>query len=391
MILYKKSVKKDFGNTLPILAKAIKEVILISPIILELGNQQLTELIKSRLFDSIEQNQRIWIKKKTDITNTQINQLLTQGFGKIILSHELYIKNKLSIPLSRVCIEVNGKYLGEDSTRIGLPPTIPLIITNPGTQFEEKLSLDELYSLLTKLSNPLIIDVTSVDVEKNRLISLVRQGIRIIKDFDPLIPIVDYAKENSDFLDFFKGNGLIPTIVQDGSKNILMLAYSTTESFFKTVKTKCATYFSRSRNKLWVKGETSGNVQKIVQIAYDCDGDTLLYTVKQQGVACHTNSYSCFNIEPFGLETLYSLIKQRQEQPSAYDRSQPTSFTVKLLENIDLLKSKIIEEAKEVVNFTDRENLIWELADLSYFLLVLMVKNNITLTEVKNELWRRRK
>ncbi len=96
-------------------------------------------------------------------------------------------------------------------------------------------------------------------------------------------------------LDFVKGNGLIPVITQDvKTKEVLMQAYANREAVELTLKTKKATYWSRSRNELWVKGETSGNTQKVVSVATDCDYDSLLYLVEQMGPACHTGQYSCF-------------------------------------------------------------------------------------------------
>jgi phosphoribosyl-AMP cyclohydrolase len=96
-------------------------------------------------------------------------------------------------------------------------------------------------------------------------------------------------------LDFTKGNGLIPVIVQDAKTNaILMQAFANKEAVELTLKTKKATYWSRSRNEIWVKGETSGNTQKVISVSTDCDYDSLLYVVEQTGPACHTGEYSCF-------------------------------------------------------------------------------------------------
>jgi phosphoribosyl-AMP cyclohydrolase len=96
-------------------------------------------------------------------------------------------------------------------------------------------------------------------------------------------------------LDFSKGNGLIPVIVQDAKTNaILMQAFANKEAVELTLKTKKATYWSRSRNEIWVKGETSGNTQKVISVSTDCDYDSLLYIVEQTGPACHTGEYSCF-------------------------------------------------------------------------------------------------
>jgi phosphoribosyl-AMP cyclohydrolase len=97
-------------------------------------------------------------------------------------------------------------------------------------------------------------------------------------------------------LDFKKGNGLIPVVVQDAeSKEVLMLAYANEEALAKTLSTGYAHYWSRSRKKLWMKGETSGNTQKIQKVITDCDYDTLLYVVDQKGPACHTGEYTCFH------------------------------------------------------------------------------------------------
>ena len=96
-------------------------------------------------------------------------------------------------------------------------------------------------------------------------------------------------------LDFKKGNGLIPVVVQDSkTKILLMQAYANKEAVELTLKTKKATYWSRSRNELWVKGETSGHTQKVISVSTDCDYDSLLYVVEQTGPACHTGEYSCF-------------------------------------------------------------------------------------------------
>jgi phosphoribosyl-AMP cyclohydrolase len=97
-------------------------------------------------------------------------------------------------------------------------------------------------------------------------------------------------------LDFKKGNGLIPVVVQDAkTKEVLMQAYANREAVENTIKTDTATYWSRSRNELWVKGETSGHIQKIVSVSTDCDFDSLLYVVEQTGPACHTGEYTCFH------------------------------------------------------------------------------------------------
>ena len=102
-------------------------------------------------------------------------------------------------------------------------------------------------------------------------------------------------RELLGIIDFEKGKGLVPVVVQDEkSGKVLMLAYANREALEKTIKTGYAHYYSRSRRKIWKKGETSGNVQRVKRILLDCDADTLLYIVEQEGVACHTGEYSCF-------------------------------------------------------------------------------------------------
>ncbi len=183
----------------------------------------------------------------------------------------------------------------------------------------------------------------------------------------------------------FDGNGMIPTIVQDENGRVLMLAYSSRESLEATFRTNKATYYSRSRRRLWTKGGTSGNTQEFLRIRYDCDRDALLLTVRQKNFACHTGRYSCFGDKGFKLEDLYEVIRGR------INSAEPGSYTYRIALDEAALKEKIREEAGEVIGYTDRDNLVWEIADLAYFLLVLMARNGISPAEIVNELWRRRK
>ncbi len=186
-------------------------------------------------------------------------------------------------------------------------------------------------------------------------------------------------------VDFNKCSGLVPTIAQDANGQVLMLAYSTKESLKKTFKKGLATYYSRSRKKQWTKGETSGNVQELISARFDCDRDTILFKVAQKNNACHTESYSCFGDKEFYLSELYSTLVRRIKN------RKESSYTSKLAEDEKLLYKKIIEEAQEVINYTDRNNLVWEIADLTYFIMVLMAKQGIAPQEIVNELWRRRR
>jgi len=188
-------------------------------------------------------------------------------------------------------------------------------------------------------------------------------------------------------LDFEKQDGLIPTIVQDiKTKQVLMLAYSNKDAVLKSLKTGKSTYFSRSRNELWTKGETSGNTQKLISAKFDCDRDTLLYKVEQNGPACHLGRFTCFEDRDFVIEDLYDLLLERK------NNLPEKSFTTKLFRDKDFLNSKILEEANEVVDFENGEDdLGWEAADLTYFVLTLMAKHNVTPQEVLNNLDSRRK
>ena len=186
-------------------------------------------------------------------------------------------------------------------------------------------------------------------------------------------------------LDFNRNNGLMPTIVQDEQNQVLMLAFSNKESLLKTLKDGRATYYSRSGKRLWTKGETSGNYQEIIKIRYDCDRDTLLFTVEQKNFACHEGKYSCFGGKDFSFDELYYVINSRIKNPTA------NSYTSKIASNEKKIKRKLREECLEVLECKDKSNLIWEIADLIYFIFIFMAKNGIDIKDIENELWRRRR
>lgn len=177
-------------------------------------------------------------------------------------------------------------------------------------------------------------------------------------------------------------NELIPTITCDENNQVLMLAYSNEESIRNTFDSGTMWYYSRSREELWQKGETSGHTQKFVRMRMDCDQDALLATVKQTDVACHQGNYSCFGNRKFTLNELYDIIEDRFENPVA------GSYTATLTS--EKVKEKILEEAEEVVEAKSREDIIWEAADVFYFVTVLLAKNHIKIDDVLNELRRRR-
>ncbi len=196
---------------------------------------------------------------------------------------------------------------------------------------------------------------------------------------------IDLADAYTSLLKFDE-RGLIPAVAQDvDSKQVLMLAYCNKESLEKTFSEGYATYFSRSRQEIWQKGKTSGNTQKIINVKYDCDKDSLLFTVSQKGDACHTGRYTCFGDKEFCIKDLIAVLKQRLKNlPDG-------SYTTKLFKDEFYLKRKIMEEAFEVVNYEQGDGLAWEVADLTYFVLTFMVKHGIEIDDVIANLASRRK
>lgn len=176
---------------------------------------------------------------------------------------------------------------------------------------------------------------------------------------------------------------LLPVVVQDNFGQVLMLAYMNEEAVKQTLETGRMCYYSRSRKALWVKGETSGNSQKMLRLRADCDRDSLLATVQQKGVACHTGSYSCFGDKIFTYQDLYEVVEDRILNP-VHD-----SFTAKM--QGDVLKAKILEEAQEVVDSETEDEIVWEVADILYFLCVFLARHRIPFTHILHELRRRRK
>ncbi len=195
-------------------------------------------------------------------------------------------------------------------------------------------------------------------------------------------------------IDFEKGNGLVPAIVQDSSTNkVLMLGYMNKEALEKTEAEGKATFFSRTKNRLWTKGETSGNYLNVEKIIADCDNDTLLIKAVPQGPACHTGKDTCFdevNEQSMNfLLYLENVILDRKANPSE------SSYTTSLFkEGINKIAQKVGEEATEVVIDSvadNRERLKEESADLLYHLLVLLAEKEISLNEVINVLEKRHK
>lgn len=191
----------------------------------------------------------------------------------------------------------------------------------------------------------------------------------------------------------FDEQGLIPAVVVDGdSGQVLTLAYMNAESLRLSMEEGRTCFWSRSRGELWRKGETSGAVQRIVDITADCDRDALVVRVRKEGPACHTGAESCFHNplylgkepEAFTMEALYAMLKGRRDQP------REGSYTSYLFEKgMDKILKKVGEEATEVIigaKGADRAETAYEIADLCYHVLVLMVEMGISLEEIREEL-----
>ena len=206
----------------------------------------------------------------------------------------------------------------------------------------------------------------------------------------------------------FDANGLVPVITQEVNGQVLMLAYMNKEALEKTIETGFAWYYSRKRKSLWKKGETSGNIQHVQEILYDCDGDTILLRVKQRGVSCHSGTYSCFSgrelfsphdksIVPLNqredasltkiLSDLYEVIQSRRLHPVE------GSYTNYLFDKgQDKILKKLGEETAETIIASKnniREDVLYEMGDLWYHCLVLLAYHNMTPEDLLEELKRR--
>ena len=263
---------------------------------------------------------------------------------------------------------------------------LPLIVTLPD------VSLDK---ILEMFGNDMIVGMTGPAINDNHseienIKDLCKENGINVAVFEPEIKW-DELKLNSD--------GMIPCIVQDYKTNeVLMMAYMNEEAYIKTLKTLRMTYFSRSRNELWIKGETSGHYQYLKSLTADCDKDTLLAKVHQVGAACHTGSYSCFFNEIMKKETeetnphkvfedVMAVIQDRKIHP------KEGSYTNYLFDKgLDKILKKVGEEATEIVIAAKNPNaneVKYEIADFLYHMMVLMAERGVSWDDVTEELSKR--
>ena len=279
-----------------------------------------------------------------------------------------------------VCIDYKD---GVNLPSIDLPITVVIDDSFDG----EPYSLFEKYDSISGISGDVInSNIAKVSAYKEACLS---KGIDILR-LEPKFSFAD-LKKNSD--------GMVPVIVQDyRTDQVLMLAYMNEEAYNKTLSTGKMTYFSRSRNELWVKGLTSSHYQYVMSLTADCDLDTILAKVKQIGAACHTGSYSCFFNEIASkeyteknpqkvLDSVFDVIQDRKINP------REGSYTNYLFDKgLDKILKKVGEEATEMVIAAKNEGsneIVYEMSDFLYHMMVLMAEKNVSWEEITDELSRR--
>ncbi len=319
--------------------------------------------------------------------NIDILQEVSEKFGKdkiVICYTETDKINELEDMIKKYADELI--LLNSSEIKKTLQIEMPTILSLPDA------SLDKVLELLSQ-TNVSGISGSAVNVNSGEI----RGMKKICADNDlavnRMIPSYKWEdlKKNSD--------GHVPVVVQDyRTGEVLMVAYFNEESFYKTLETGRMTYFSRSRNQLWLKGETSGHFQYVKKLICDCDMDTILAKVKQIGVACHTGKYSCFFNEIASknyaeknpqkvLDSVFEVIKDRKLNP------REGSYTNYLYDKgLDKILKKVGEESTEMVIAAKNENsneLIYEMADFLYHMMVLMSEKEISWEEITDELARR--
>jgi len=246
------------------------------------------------------------------------------------------------------------------------------------------MPLDQVKDLKQKLQRPLTVAGGIATTEE--IINISKLGVDVQVGMALYTGKIDPADSVLGSVNFQK-DGLCPTIVQDQNGQVLMLAYSSQDSLKLALKEGKGIYYSRSRKEIWEKGLTSGNSQRLISCRLDCDRDTILFTVEQKNAACHTGNYSCFSgaAKKFSLNQLFETLKERKML------KPEESYSAALLQDKQLIMEKIAEEAKEVINFTSRDNLRWEIADVLYFLSLLAVSEGLEWKDIEAELAGRRK
>jgi len=196
--------------------------------------------------------------------------------------------------------------------------------------------------------------------------------------------ITDNGEKGNSAPQRTESSPLLPVIVQSPDGQVVMTGFTDKTALDETFKRGNVCFHSRTRNKLWMKGENSGNVLKLVKLRADCDRDAILATARPQGPVCHTGAWSCFAADrEYSLEYLQEIIHERFKNPA------PGSYTATLDE--ELVREKVLEEARELCSAKTRDEIIWETADLLYFSTVLLTRAGVSVQEILDELDRRHK
>ena len=318
-------------------------------------------------------------------SNIEITEEVSKKFGKdkiLAFTDSLFVIESNIQLIESYCSEVIYKNTTLPSNN-SIPFHFPVILFLP------EISLDKFFTLLSYED---ISGVSGSMITENiqtlySMKTLCKERGILVKQYTAQIP---WSKLT------LNKDGLVPVVTQDYKTNeVLMVAYMNEEAYNATIRSGKMTYFSRSRNKLWLKGETSGHFQFVKSLYADCDNDTLLAKVSQIGVACHTGKYSCFFNEImkkpyheknplFVLEDVFSVIKDRKIHP------KDGSYTNYLFDKgIDKILKKLGEEATEIVIAAKNPNaneIKYEISDFLYHMMVLMAEKDITWEEISEEL-----
>ncbi len=352
------------------------------------GNVRRMEDIKKLLYAGCKKAALNFSKQE----NVDILKEVSEKFGKNKIC--ICFKDEREITSNRSEIDSFASdliYIGvgfENAKSDALNLEHDIILETSDSSYSEDLSkaFKDIPALAGITGNTINDNVSRVDTFKDNCIA---SGIKICQ-LEPAFTW-DQLKKNSD--------GMVPVIVQDyRTDQVLMLAYMNEEAYNKTLSTGKMTYFSRSRNELWIKGETSSHYQFVYSLTADCDLDTILAKVRQIGAACHTGSYSCFFNEIASkeyteknpqkvLDSVFDVIKDRKVNP------REGSYTNYLFDKgLDKILKKVGEEATEMVIAAKNPNsneIVYEMSDFLYHMMVLMAEKNVSWEDVTDELSRR--
>ncbi len=335
-------------------------------------------------------------------TKERASELLRAGAERIIIGTSATPEFLSQLPKERVMVAIDhmqGEVVDQGWTR-GTGETfldranalkdycgsfLCTFVAEEGTM--KGMNIPEVLAIQKQIDKPLTVAGGIARTEE--VIELSKHGLDVQVGMALYTGNLDPVDAVVGSLDFDKQGGLIPTIVQDEADQVLMLAYSSKESLQQALKTGKGIYFSRSRNELWEKGKTSGNMQELLSCRVDCDRDTILFTVSQSGPACHTEAYSCFGsglrTRRFSLPVLFDILDERR-------RNLPEgSYSAKLFKDRALLNSKVMEEAQEAIEAERFDDVVWEISDAIYFLSALAVSQGVRWTDIEAELGGRHK